>query len=329
MQPNRVILKFSEAESQLGDRLLKIASETDRVEGYSEPHAILIALLSEAMAVKMGIHGIDLTALKFAALTHDIGERAMKRNYLLRPGVLSWEETLDLWRHPILGEQAAGELRLSRLTQLNIRWHHEWWNGLGYPDGLAGEAIPLGARILRVVDSYCALISNRPHRLRLDTIEAEQIIADLAGIEFDPLLVRLLLETLNEERQNIEHEIQERTRETEIHPILTEEELQTVVVEAEGDPTIAEAPSPESDTEDLGGEAIPDFGDDVSSEPETEPAVQSESPSNAASEISNLNETSQTDAKSNEDETDDQSTAVEAQNDESITSAAPAIKSEG
>jgi hypothetical protein len=125
----------------------------------------------------------------------------MKRNYLLRPGALSLEETLDLWRHPILGEQAAGELRLSRQSQLLIRWHHEWWNGMGYPDGLAGEAIPLGARVLRVVDSYCAMISNRPHRLRFDIPEAEQTISDLAGIEFDPQVVKLLLAYLAEERR--------------------------------------------------------------------------------------------------------------------------------
>src|SRR5262249_41840953 len=139
-------------------------------------------------------------ALKFAALAHDLGERAMKRNYLLRPSVLSWEETLDLWRHPILGEQAAGELKLSRQTQLLIRWHHEWWSGGGYPDGLAREAIPVGARILRAVDSYFAFISNRPHRQRFDRIEVEQLIADLAGIEFDPQVVKLLLQVLAEER---------------------------------------------------------------------------------------------------------------------------------
>jgi len=104
-----------------------------------------------------------------------------------------------LWRHPILGEQAAGELKLPRQTQLLIRWHHEWWNGGGYPDGLAGEAIPPGARILRAVDSYFALISDRPHRRRFDRIEAEQIIADLAGIEFDPQVVKLLLQVLAEE----------------------------------------------------------------------------------------------------------------------------------
>jgi hypothetical protein len=199
MQAQQAILAFSEGERSLGDRLLKIAIETDRVEGYTEPHAIAIARMAEKIGARMGLHGVDLTALKFAALAHDLGERAMKRNYLLRPSVLSWEETLDLWRHPILGEQAAGELKLSRQTQLLIRWHHEWWDGGGYPDGLAGDAIPLAARILRAVDSYFALISDRPHRQKYDLIEAEQIIADLAGIEFDPLVIRHLLQILAEE----------------------------------------------------------------------------------------------------------------------------------
>ncbi|HEU0183844.1 MAG TPA: HD domain-containing phosphohydrolase [Blastocatellia bacterium] len=199
MQAQQAILTFNEADRTLGSRLLKIAIEIDRVEGYSEPHAIAIAWAAEKIGARMGLHGIDLTALKFAALAHDLGERAMKRDYLLLPRELSWEETLDLWRHPILGEQAAGELKLPRQTQLLIRWHHEWWNGGGYPDGLAGESIPLGARILRAVDSYFALISERPHRRRFDRNDAEQAIADLAGIEFDPQVVKLLLQVLAEE----------------------------------------------------------------------------------------------------------------------------------
>jgi len=199
MQAQQAILTFDDEERSLGGRLLKVAVEIDRVEGYSEPHAIAIAWTAEKVGARMGLHGVDLTALKFAALAHDLGERAMKRDYLLRPRALSWDETLDLWRHPILGEQAAGELKLPRHAQLLIRWHHEWWNGGGYPDGLAGAAIPLGARILRAVDSYFALISDRPHRRRFDRIEAEQIIADLAGIEFDPQVVKLLLQVLAEE----------------------------------------------------------------------------------------------------------------------------------
>src|SRR5262245_65668371 len=200
MQAQQAILTFSEAERALGDRLLKIAIEIDRVEGYSEPHAIAIARMVEKIGARMGLHGVDLTALKFAALAHDLGERAMKRNYLLRPSALSWEETLDLWRHPILGEQAAGELKLSRQTQLLIRWHHEWWNGGGYPDGIAGEAIPVGARILRAVDSYFSFIANRPHRQRFDRTESERLVADLVGIEVDPQVVTLLLHVLAEER---------------------------------------------------------------------------------------------------------------------------------
>jgi HD-GYP domain-containing protein (c-di-GMP phosphodiesterase class II) len=77
---------------------------------------------------------------------------------------------------------------------LLIRWHHEWWNGRGYPDNLAGAASPLGARILRVVDTYSALISDRPYREPFDDAVAQQIIADNAGIEFDPRVVKAFLE---------------------------------------------------------------------------------------------------------------------------------------
>lgn len=207
MQAQQAPLIFADAERPLGERLMKLALETDRVEGYTEPHAVMIARLSESIGRQVGLHGQDLTALKFAALAHDIGERGLKRNYLLQPNALSWEETLDLWRHPILGEQSAAELQLPRQTQLLIRWHQEWWNGQGYPDGLTGTTIPLGARILRAVDSYCALISQRPYRQRYELPEAEQIIADLSGIEFDPQIAKLLLSVVVAERRQREAEV--------------------------------------------------------------------------------------------------------------------------
>lgn len=200
-------LIFADAERPLGERLMKLALETDRIEGYTEPHAVMIARLAETVGRQVGLHGQDLTALKFAALAHDIGERGLKRNYLLQPNALSWEERLDLWRHPILGEQSAAELQLPRQAQLLIRWHQEWWNGQGYPDGLTGMNIPIGARILRAVDSYCALISQRPYRQRYELPEAEQIIADLAGIEFDPQIAKLLLAVVVAERRQREAEV--------------------------------------------------------------------------------------------------------------------------
>jgi hypothetical protein len=194
------LLNFSEAERPLGERLLKLAAETDRIEGYHTAHAVEIARLSEKLGQRLGLRGVDLSALKFAALAHDLGERAMKRDYLLRPGTLTWEEQLDLWRHPIIGEQAAADLKLPRQTQLLIRWHQEKWNGQGYPDGLAGTDIPLGARILRVVDTYCALLCDRPYRAKFELESAEQTIADQAGIEADPHVVQEFLALLAEER---------------------------------------------------------------------------------------------------------------------------------
>lgn len=197
---SRTLLQFSEAERPLGERLLKLAAETDHIEGYSEPHAVELARLAEKLGERLGLRGLDLSALKFAALAHDLGERTMKRDYLLRAGGLTWEEQLDLWRHPIIGEQAAVDLKLPRLAQLLIRWHHENWNGLGYPDGLAGTEIPLGARILRVVDIYGALCADRPQRGRQAAEQVEQFIADQAGLETDPAVVKEFLALLAEER---------------------------------------------------------------------------------------------------------------------------------
>jgi hypothetical protein len=249
MQAQQAPMIFTEAERQVGDRLLKLALETDRVEGYTEPHAVMIARLSETIGQKMGLHGTDLSALKFAALAHDIGERGMKRNYLLGPNTLTWEERLDSWRHPILGEQAAAEMKLSRQAQLLVRWHHEWWNGQGYPDGLSGEAIPLGARILRAVDSYCSLISARPFRQAYDLIEAEGVIADMAGIEFDPLVARLLLMLVGEERVQREAEIELQQQEAaiwNIPPQFEQQQFTSSEIEIPNNDEIEEELQPDS-----------------------------------------------------------------------------------
>ena len=201
MQAPEAGLELSEPERATGSRLLKLAIETDRIEGYTEPHAVVVARWAVKLGSRLGLHGRDLTALKFAALAHDIGEREMKARYLLRPSDLTIEERLDLGRHPIIGEQAAAAQHLPREVQLLIRWHHEWWNGNGYPDGLAGEAIPLGARILRVADTWSALNSDRPFRPRYDRDTATRILTEQAGIKCDPQIVKLLLDLLAEGRR--------------------------------------------------------------------------------------------------------------------------------
>ncbi len=203
-------LAFGEAERALGERLRKLAAETDQLEGYQHPHAERLARLVEAVGQRCGLYGADLMTLKFAALAHDLGERKLKREYLRRPSKLNWEEQLDLWRHPILGEQEAQTLKLSREVQLLVRWHHEWWNGTGYPDGLAGAAIPLGARILRAADTWCALTADRPYRGAYNHEVAEQKLLEQTGLECDPQVVKALLAVLAEERAaaEMQYEVQ-------------------------------------------------------------------------------------------------------------------------
>lgn len=189
----------SKQAQDLEAQLAKLAAETDEVEVYATPHAAVVTHICVELGKRLGLRGSDLLALNYAALVHDLGERVMKRDYLGRRGELTWDERLDLWRHPVLGEQAAAQRELPRQTQLLIRWHHEWWNGQGYPDALAGEAIPLGARILRLADTFSALTSARPYRPRMEEETARQIIADSAGLEFDPQVVQAFLEMMNSE----------------------------------------------------------------------------------------------------------------------------------
>ena len=185
---------LSQKEENLEERLLKMAELTDEFEGYSHPHAIRIAVLADAIAQKFNLAPHDRFSLRHASLVHDIGEVLMNREYIKSDRLLRDDERVDLQRHPVIGEQEAAKRGLNRAIQLLVRWHHEWWNGGGYPDGLEGDQIPLAARILRLADTYAALTDSRPFNTPLKESEAKQYITEWAGIEFDPKVVKAFLE---------------------------------------------------------------------------------------------------------------------------------------
>jgi len=172
---------------------LQLASAADRFERYEHPHAIRIAAIADAIGQAFHLATEDRRSLRTAAHMHDLGEVAMERDYIRRAGSLTAEERLDLTRHPVIGEQEAARASADRAVQLLVRWHHEWWNGSGYPDALRQNEIPLAARILRVADSYAALTDARPYRPALSEAEARQQIIELAAIEFDPTIVSVFL----------------------------------------------------------------------------------------------------------------------------------------
>jgi HD-GYP domain-containing protein (c-di-GMP phosphodiesterase class II) len=170
-----------------------LSAGADEFEGYANPHAGRIAVIADQIGRSFNLGSRDRFSLRLAALAHDLGEMVMNRDYIRRAGTLSDDERIDLARHPLLGEREAASAGADRGAQLLVRWHHEWWNGNGYPDGLRFEQIPLGARILRVADAYASLTDARPFRDAFTEKQAREHLLEWTGLEFDPRVVRALL----------------------------------------------------------------------------------------------------------------------------------------
>jgi HD-GYP domain-containing protein (c-di-GMP phosphodiesterase class II) len=130
--------------------------------------------------------------IRTAALFHDIGKIGVSEAALLHPGKLTDEMFEDIKRHPVIGETILKPLFDDREFLDVVRHHHERYDGRGYPDGLVGDDIPLGARIVGVADAFDAMISDRPYRSARPLSEALQILRDGAGTQWDPELANCM-----------------------------------------------------------------------------------------------------------------------------------------
>jgi len=196
----------------------RLADRIDSFEKYNQPHSRLMAALASHLGRRFGLGAADIDAIVESAMLHDIGLYAMSPSYHALPRPLTFEARLDLWRHPVIGEQQMAKRDASRHAQLLVRWHHEWWNGSGYPDMLAFEDIPIGARILRAVELYSALICDRPYREALSEQQAIEALTSSACVECDPYVVKTLLALLDDLRAAIEESEAVRAVETNITP---------------------------------------------------------------------------------------------------------------
>lgn len=169
--------------------LLKVLITTvEEAEGYAVGHSVRVMEYSLALASFLE-PPYEFEDLPLACLLHDIGMLGVPREILLKPSRVTPEERIWLEKHPVFGvEMLQNVAGLEGILPL-IRHHHENWDGSGYPDGLKGEEIPLGARIIRVADAFEALTSKRPHRWALSIAEAAQQIWDRSGQFFDPKVV--------------------------------------------------------------------------------------------------------------------------------------------
>ena len=155
-------------------------------------HLRRVQVYALALGKSMGLAGADLEALQAGSLLHDIGKLAVPEHILTKPGKLSPEEFAKMKVHPLVGAEIVEQMKFPYPVAPIVRSHHEKWDGSGYPYGLKGEDIPLGARILTVADWLDAMISDREYRKGIPVEEAMEQIAAEAGKSFDPAVVKAL-----------------------------------------------------------------------------------------------------------------------------------------
>jgi response regulator RpfG family c-di-GMP phosphodiesterase len=164
-------------------------------------HVRRIGAYSEVLSLALGASPSEAAMLGEVAVLHDIGKIAIPDNILCKPGPLTPAELAIMQQHPIEGAKLlrAGAHPFLDHAALVARWHHERWDGSGYPDGLRGTKIPLGSRIVLACDAYCAMVAPRPYRPALSEREAIAELRRRAGTQFDPQVVTALLDVLGVE----------------------------------------------------------------------------------------------------------------------------------
>ena len=175
--PAEPALKHATIEALLDD-----SGAADR--SFKE-HSLNVAAISVRVGKALGLQERALELLRLAAVVHDVGKLTVPAEIIAKPGALDEAEWKLMRLHPAAGAELLERCSPPAEILEIVRSHHERWDGTGYPDGLAGEAIPLGARILAVVDAYCAMVEERPYREPRTPAAAREELLAHAGSQFD------------------------------------------------------------------------------------------------------------------------------------------------
>jgi putative nucleotidyltransferase with HDIG domain len=185
--------RMAEQASNLHLRTIEaLALAIEAKDESTSEHLQRVRVYAVELGKELGLSEDEKAALKAAAMLHDIGKLAVPEHIIAKPGKLTPEEFEKMKIHPIVGAEILEQVNFPYPVVPIVRAHHEKWNGTGYPNGLAGEAIPIGARILAAVDCLDALASDRPYRRALPLDQAMGKVLSEAGTSFDPRVVELL-----------------------------------------------------------------------------------------------------------------------------------------
>ncbi|HTN50811.1 MAG TPA: HD domain-containing phosphohydrolase [Anaeromyxobacter sp.] len=187
---------FAALERGYLETIRSLASAIDAKDPYTRGHADRVAALAVEIGRELGLEPEALRAVEYAGILHDVGKIGVPDSILAKTTPLSAEEMEAVRGHPRIGAEIVAGVEFLRAAAPAIRGHHERWDGQGYPDRLAGEAIPLVARIVNAADTWDAITSDRPYQKAIASGEAEAIVTQLRGTQLDPRIHAALVAVL-------------------------------------------------------------------------------------------------------------------------------------
>ncbi|MDP3790949.1 MAG: diguanylate cyclase [Candidatus Omnitrophota bacterium] len=191
-----------QANQNLIESIFAFAKTIEMKDHYTGEHAEKTVRYATGIASGLGLPKYETEMIKQAAILHDLGKIGISDKILLKKSKLTTKEMGEIRRHPGIAADILRPIHVLNSIIPFILHHHERWDGRGYPDGLKGEDIPLGARIVAIADVYQALISNRPYRRAFHKKEAIKIIEESSGKQFDPKIVDIFLSILKKEKHH-------------------------------------------------------------------------------------------------------------------------------
>ena len=208
---------MGELERLLLDTIKAIAATIDARDGYTHRHSERVAALTTRLAIELGLSDAERQTAELSALLHDVGKIAVPDSILNKPDRLTPEEFAEMQKHPAHGARILGNIQSATVKAVlpGVNYHHEKWDGTGYPEGLKAEAIPFLGRLLGVADFFDALTSARAYRPAMGGDEAIRLIEKGAGTHFDPAVAAAAVRLYERGELNVD------TMPSEIRPALT------------------------------------------------------------------------------------------------------------
>ncbi len=184
---------FERLETFYLEMVKTLARAVDSKDHYTHEHSDRASSKARKLAGDMGLSEQQTRYVEYAALLHDIGKIGIDEAILLKPGKLTPEEYEEMKKHPMIGHDILAPVKFLGPVAQMVLYHQEWFDGRGYPEGLKGEEIPLGSRIVAVIDAWDAMTSDRPYRKALPREIAVGELKKGAGTQFDPTVVEHFL----------------------------------------------------------------------------------------------------------------------------------------